>query len=499
MAILDNFYSKRTPLILIIALILIGSSITTNIIELKTTREMLRNKIISEELPTISKMIHNDIKLDIMAPVIASRRMANDMFLKEWVKGNQTNKQELIEYLKTIKDEFNALTAFLVSEKTQKYYNSNGNVYQETRECPAAAWYFDFRESEKSLDLNATLDIDQENMPTIFINCKISDNNNNFIGATGLGIQLQTIPRVLAEYEKIFNRNIYFVNAEGKIIATSNNVQNNINKFRQLPEISQRIDKILNNKLNYFQYNQAGKTMLVNIHYIKELNWWLFIEQTETNALNLVDSVLFMRSLINFGSIILTMLLITLTINYFHKQLNQLATTDKLTGVHNRQVFDYSLKQSIEKFKRNKIPFSLMLLDIDHFKNINDTLGHLEGDKILKQIAQLIQKNIRSSDELCRWGGEEFIIITHECKLTQAAKLAEKLRHIIEITTLSTSSNISTITISIGIAQMEPTDNDTTLVSKADKALYQAKNSGRNCIKLEDTTNLSNYKTPEQP
>ncbi|WP_196140323.1 GGDEF domain-containing protein [Aliikangiella sp. G2MR2-5] len=155
------------------------------------------------------------------------------------------------------------------------------------------------------------------------------------------------------------------------------------------------------------------------------------------------------------------------------------AMHDPLTGLYNRYYLDEVVCQKFSESVRHQSALSLMLLDIDHFKKVNDTYGHLTGDVVLKQVAQLLSKNSRSEDIVTRIGGEEFVIILDHCDLNKACEKAEQLRKDVE--TLK-PANIDT-TISIGVSQLKPLGETLNqLLARADKAVYQAKKSGRNRI-----------------
>lgn len=161
------------------------------------------------------------------------------------------------------------------------------------------------------------------------------------------------------------------------------------------------------------------------------------------------------------------------------KELEILSIMDRLTGIHNRRKLDELLIQESEKSKRYNRPLSLLMIDIDHFKHINDTYGHQIGDYTLQIIAKLLKENIRLSDTVGRFGGEEFMVICPESDQLSAQSLAEKLRLSIEQYPFDT---INHITISIGVAQLHNTDTLTEWIEKADIALYKAKNEGRNRV-----------------
>ena len=161
------------------------------------------------------------------------------------------------------------------------------------------------------------------------------------------------------------------------------------------------------------------------------------------------------------------------------KELEKMASIDKLTNIYNRRMIDDFLKQEVEIEKRHSNGLSVILIDIDHFKDVNDTYGHQMGDIVLSKMAELITINSRKSDIQGRYGGEEFIIICPQTNCNQALILAEKIRVSIEEFTFE---QIGKKTISLGISSFEENDAEEDLVKKADIALYQAKNTGRNKV-----------------
>lgn len=159
------------------------------------------------------------------------------------------------------------------------------------------------------------------------------------------------------------------------------------------------------------------------------------------------------------------------------KLLEKLSVTDSLTQISNRLYIDIYFKNELERTKRYKSIFSIILIDIDFFKQINDNYGHHIGDQVLITIAQLIKNNIRNIDQLGRWGGEEFLIVCPETDMEQTLQVAEKIRKKINSYHFTTVKNV---TCSIGIAQSCFSDEGESMFKRADNALYKAKNSGRN-------------------
>ncbi|WP_295052642.1 diguanylate cyclase [Sulfuricurvum sp.] len=159
--------------------------------------------------------------------------------------------------------------------------------------------------------------------------------------------------------------------------------------------------------------------------------------------------------------------------------LNNLATVDMLTQVTNRSEFDKMLKYSISVANRYGRAFSILIVDIDHFKLINDNFGHLVGDEALKSFSSLLRQQIRLSDIVARWGGEEFIILLPDTPLPSAITMAEALRQRIEVNPFET---VGQLTCSIGVAEFDTIEEADDLLRRADENLYRAKHSGRNRV-----------------
>lgn len=167
----------------------------------------------------------------------------------------------------------------------------------------------------------------------------------------------------------------------------------------------------------------------------------------------------------------------------YHEEIYRLTTIDGLTQVHNQRYFLETLAREIGRAQRYRRDLSLILFDIDHFKEINDGSGHLAGDRVLKQLAQAIRPNIRREDILSRYGGDEFAIILPEIDWDNAIKFAEKLRALVEGSHFSFEGTRIPVTISIGIASLTPDLEDAAeFVKRADQSLYEAKTQGRNQV-----------------
>ncbi len=160
-----------------------------------------------------------------------------------------------------------------------------------------------------------------------------------------------------------------------------------------------------------------------------------------------------------------------------YEQAERLAVTDKLTGIYNRHKLDQALEEETERAERYGDGFGVLILDIDHFKRINDRFGHRSGDTVLREFVDVLRQNSRKTDLLGRWGGEEFMIVAPHADEATLLRLAEKLRSAVAEHAFSEASRVTT---SIGASVYHPGDSPDSLVKRADDALYQSKQAGRN-------------------
>ena len=164
--------------------------------------------------------------------------------------------------------------------------------------------------------------------------------------------------------------------------------------------------------------------------------------------------------------------------------LENLSITDALTGIANRRHFEWRLSEEVERARRYKYPLSALLLDLDHFKQVNDNYGHQIGDTVLQQVAQRLKNSLRRTDFLARYGGEEFVVLAPQTPAERAIILGERLRQVIAESPITVADDLQIrITLSVGIAVFpDHAQNESELIGAADAALYKAKQMGRNRV-----------------
>lgn len=170
--------------------------------------------------------------------------------------------------------------------------------------------------------------------------------------------------------------------------------------------------------------------------------------------------------------------------NAYHEEIYRLTTVDGLTQISNKRFFTETLEREVARAHRYQRPLSLVMFDLDHFKKINDTYGHLAGDYVLKQLASTVKQKIRKEDLFARYGGEEFAIVLPEIALEPSLTLAEKIRQLVEQHEFRFENTPIAVTISMGVATMDERARDLEgLIRSADELLYTAKAEGRNQVR----------------
>jgi two-component system cell cycle response regulator len=168
----------------------------------------------------------------------------------------------------------------------------------------------------------------------------------------------------------------------------------------------------------------------------------------------------------------------------YHEEIYRLTTVDGLTQVFNKRYFSEALAREIARATRYRRELSLVMFDLDHFKEVNDTHGHLAGDAVLKTLSLTVKAKIRAEDIFARYGGEEFAIILPEIDGHNAHQFAEKVRRIVETTEFRFEATQIPVTISMGVATLDPEEpTAAALIRRSDERLYEAKSAGRNCVK----------------
>lgn len=466
--------SKKNSLQVYIISILIFGFLGTSIISYFVSRSAIRKQITGKQLPLTSDNVYSEVQNDLLKPIFISSLMASDTFLRDWVLDEEKDVKKIKKYLNEIKAQYGVFSSFFVSENTQNYYYADGILKKVSPDEKRDAWYYRVKDMFDDYEINVDIDMANNDYLTIFINYKVFDYNKNYIGVTGVGLQVDKVNKVIANYQRRYNSRIHFIDKNGNIKLSGTKEINtpyhsDISKYEK--------SDINSYNINTFSYKENGENILVNIRYIPEFNWYLVVEQSDKDDTKALLNTFMFNSIITF---LISAGIILITSTHWQKlqqQLVEAASTDKLTGACNRQAFDIEINKLMRKSQKTKSGFSFMIFDIDNFKYVNDSFGHLAGDEVIKTIAELLFSHINDKFSIFRWGGDEFVILFKTSSLNESYRIAEELR-----INISKNEKLSKMKVSIssGITDYKLGESIDSLLKRADELMYEAKEKGKN-------------------
>lgn len=476
----------RNRLTSLISILLLIGFLITNLTGYFASTLRYRASMADTILPLTGDTIYSEIQKDLIHPIFISSMMANDTFLRDWVINDERDAEPITRYLSEIKKKYGTITSFFVSEKSGRYYYPEGILKTVKRDDPADNWYFRVREMEQPYELNVDQDMANQNTMTIFINYRVVDYEGRYIGATGCGLTVSRVHSLLNTYAEQYQRNIYFITPEGEVTLTNKTAKLQLANIKNIDGLKDILPELSLPRSGSFEYQRDGETYLLHTRFISELGWHLFVEQNVGDQIQQIRKTLYTNLLICLLISFIILGAVHYTLRRYQNRLEEMATTDKLTGLINRYAFDAIFTHAILEERRNRQPLTLILLDIDQFKEINDQYGHLTGDLVITKVAATAKGCIRDADSLCRWGGEEFIILLKRCNLDDGYLLAEKIRMKIAQTTTVVNDQKLQVQVSLGVAELQHTESCKDLLQRVDKALYAAKHAGRNRTEKHD-------------
>lgn len=482
-------YSQRSLLLTLI--IVLGSGfLATSLLSYNASRTAIRDNIINTELPLTSDTVYSEIQKDLVRPVLISSMMARDTFMRDWVVDGERNPEKMTRYLREVMDHYGAFTSFFVSDKSLTYYQAKGVLKKIDAREPRDVWYYRVRYMEAPFEINVDPDMANKDNLTFFINYKVFDYANQFIGATGVGLTVDAVIKLIDRYQQRYDRSVYFVDAFGRIVLTGADggpqgaaIGDSLSNLPGIADLNRQMPKPLSGT---YEYQSNDHRRFLNVRYIPELHWYLFVEKEEDSALSNARASLYLNLLICLIITLVVVYLLHHLMNRHQQRIETQATLDSLTGLPNRRGFNLMADKTLKDAAREARPLSAMLLDLDHFKHLNDTRGHLAGDEVLVGFADDLRSCLRQSDIVCRWGGEEFIILLKGSDSQSARRVAEKIRLLAEQHTYVFANEPLQVTVSIGLAELQPDDTLHSLIARADSALYRAKQNGRNQVCIEE-------------
>jgi diguanylate cyclase (GGDEF)-like protein len=449
------------------------------------SRQSLRTSALTETLPLISDTIYSVFQSHLMRPVHNSSLMAHNTFLQDWVTGGEEDVEQVVQYLRGIKEEYGYFSTFLISENTGNYYYYDGILKQISPENEHDVWYYRFKELNADYDVEVDVDEATDDTLTIFINHRLEDGNGRFLGVTGVGLKMDNIGEILMEFQEKYNRLIYMADTDGLIQVHPDASLIEVAYLGGPHGVGALAETILAHKevSPSYQFNRDGQHVYVSARYFPDLDWFLIVEQYEALAVVPLGKSLLGNLLVGLVATCVVLVIVAWSVNHYQNRLEILAMMDGLTGLYNRRHFLELCHREAAQARRYKHPISLVLFDADHFKEINDTYGHEEGDMFLAMLALSMRESLREIDILGRIGGEEFSALLPKASLEEARLAAERVRESMATKVRETAKGRAHCTVSAGVVCSEAGPIDVKeLLKRADQAIYRAKDMGRNRV-----------------
>ncbi|MHC8342706.1 sensor domain-containing diguanylate cyclase [Pseudomonas sp. RT6P73] len=493
MPLRSPLYSQRSLVLTLIALLGAGF-LATSFLSYYASRASIRDSIVNTELPLTSDTVYSEIQKDLVRPILISSMMSRDTFMRDWVVNGEQDPEKMTRYLNEVMTHYGAYTAFFVSNTSLTYYHAKGVLKQVKSTEPRDAWYFRVRDMADPYEINVDPDLANKDNQTFFINYKVYDYNNRFIGAAGVGLTVDAVIKLIDKYQQRYQRSVYFVDNFGRLVLTGADggpqgarIGQKLGALENMKDLVSQLPKPHSGS---YEYSVHGQGHFLNVRFIPELNWYLFVDKREDGALSEIRQSLYLNLLICLLVTLIVLALLNRVIKRYQGKIQAQATLDSLTELPNRRGFDLLAAQAMHEAQREPKPLTALLLDLDHFKALNDTYGHLAGDQVLIGFARDLESCLRHSDIVCRWGGEEFIVLLKDTDGETGLMIAEKIRQHVEQQRYAYNDQALKLTVSIGLTTLQPDETLHTLLSRADHAMYRAKQSGRNrtCMEMPHTS-----------
>jgi diguanylate cyclase (GGDEF)-like protein len=415
---------------------------------------------------------------EILKPLYISETLAYSEMFNHLIEPAEPDHDVIYDHLEILEKKFN-LEFFIASEKHRRQYFSERTSIELIE--GEIDWYFKI----KAMDSDLLADVGRSEDPQLFFDVKIYNKQNEYIGIVGVAKSLQVFLKEFSDYKSKYGYDFLFLNDNNTVVLSSYSQQlangadlKNIEEFIWYQKIDQ--SSLIDGSLNSVLVNLAGDDFLISELYINELKWrLLLLIPLKTKQMQLNKTFFFNISMVTIFGLSLFLVIYWIT-NKYRKGIVKAINIDELTRLANRRAIQLKFRELKEK---PGTELCVIILDIDHFKQVNDTHGHNTGDEILKKIADLLGKVVRSQDVVGRWGGEEFIMLM-PCNDPQIGiNVAERARKLLMTAKISDIQLEQPITASFGVTHANAAIDLKDIVEVADKALYKAKDAGRNRVK----------------
>jgi diguanylate cyclase (GGDEF)-like protein len=488
-----TFYKKYGLLIWLFLILAIGSAALTLQTELLPA-ESNEQANVEQILQLTSEQVVAGLQKEMTQLEPDFSKIALTAAAREWLLNPEQDAAAIAGELQEIQKETlnKALkptkNIYLVSTERAQSIDASGVLKSLNAQNLADAWYFKTIKNASSITQITEIDSSRRAFLQTTTSQHVLDDNGKLIGLLVVSTQSDNLKLYLEALQNKYHRLIYLIDDKGNLVFADDTTKRLRDAVLSIPGIQQIAAPLLASKKvdnQFAEFVESDSRVLLASRYIPELGLHLFLEHAlEKKGVSAPPRLI--NFVICLGMAVLILLLVFLRLYQLNRRLAQSAATDQLTSLLNRQAFDFVFHQAMADSERSRQPLCVALIDIDLFKQVNKKNGHLMGDHILKEIAMIAKRSLRDSDVICRWGGEEFLILLKNCALEKATSIAENLRNTIANNDFSRTTDLVkkriSITVSMGVAECKINEKDDSVFERAEIALKQAKENGRNGV-----------------
>ena len=427
------------------------------------------------------------IETELVEPLHIATTLDKIGVYSEYFMQQNPNEEELVAQLKDYSERFD-LEFYVAHEKSRKQFNSDGRVFKLIE--GEVIWYFALKDIN---DYPVQAVLGKREDVHLYIDVRQYDEEGKFIGFVGVGKSLNDFIASFEQFKSEYGHEFVFVNNNDEIVLSSNS---NLLP-REAAVSTDRIGVKSISDLSWYKsfaestegeeepslvVPSAYGDLLISQLRIESLNWSIYLitplskrqnEVGKSFALYIGVGLLFLFVLYN---------IVHRAVDYYADKMSRRFNYDPLTSLANRRYANLFFA----RHRKHHRATAVIMIDLDHFKQVNDNYGHNTGDIVLQSVADLLVKTVRGGDLVVRWGGEEFIIIMPNIDLKEAETIGEECRRLIEENKVEIASSFIQTTASLGISySRDLADNLTLMVEWADRAMYQAKQEGKNKVKVK--------------
>lgn len=436
------------------------------------------NSIVSEQSRIQQEAIspvYSLVNKELLKPLHIAETFSETITFEQILDTDDIDQSQIISRLRNMQKRLD-LIFFVALEKQRIQLMSDGRSFDLIE--GEVYWYFEALQNPNKIipDLGQVGDVH------LFFDVRIFNDKGEFLGFVGVGKRIKSFLDTFAEYKAAHGYDFLFVNENDQVILTS--IPDLVVTDEFIPDLAS-LSWVQDQNLDIYALNNEvvainEKDYLINEMSIDQLNWRLMLLVPMEQRQEQLTRAFIVNAIVVSAIIIVILSVIFFVFVSYKRKLEADLQVDSLTGLYNRAF----AQRAYQKHSRNNLSICVAMMDLDHFKSINDTYGHAAGDAVLQEAARVLKSVFRVNDTVCRWGGEEFVLLIPSLPIENSKELIERAREKIEEVSVEYNGKVIQFTASFGVANGSATSQLSALLNKADEALYLSKNTGRNKVTL---------------